>query len=495
LQRQQFLCKYSESTASEQHSSRVLIPAGKFNNINMPGCMIRAAYFFQFFLIIFKFNTMKKLLSNEFLKTFCWSILLVCLAFMPSCKKDDDDNNNNNNNNNGGSNGEAEVIYLQTNDPAGNAILAYRHTGDGNLTQISGSPFSTGGNGVGNPNQVLGPDDSDQQLFLTADHKFLLTVNAGSNSIAVFNVSGDGSLSAVAGSPFPSGGETPVSVYVSENYVYVVNKSQNPLVPVTTDPNYTVFTLASNGALTPVAGSAVATTPGSSPAQALISVDKKFLFGADFLGFQLMPAVGTLRSFTVDSGGMITPVAGTPYMIPGMGGALGLWQHPSANVLYVGFPLQAKVGIYNINTASGALTFLSTVNAGPAACWLRTTKSGNYLYSLNSGNNSITAYNSSSATTPVIIDSIALKLPGPIYMNMGLPFTSSEGFAFDISPTNKYMYVVSQHTNPDFSIGNYNYLHFLTIGTNGTLDEPGAPIQLPVPNTVRPQGMVVFKTI
>jgi 6-phosphogluconolactonase (cycloisomerase 2 family) len=419
-------------------------------------------------------------------------IIISSFGFISSCKDDDDDDNNGNGG--GGTPTEEEIIYIQTNDPAGNSVLAYRHTGDGNLTQITGSPFSTGGNGVANPMQMLGPDDSDQQLFLTDDHKFLLTVNAGSNTIAVFNVAASGSLSPVAGSPFPSGGETPVSVYASGNYVYVVNKSQNPVNPTTTDPNYVTFTLGVDGTLTKVPSSMVTTTPGSSPTQALISNNNNFLFGTDFLGFQLSPPVGTLRSFTIDSSGVLSPLPGTPLAIPGMGGALGLWQHPNADVLYVGFPLQGKVGIYNI-ASTGMLIYMSTVNAGPAACWLRTTSSGNYLYSLNSGNNTITAYNSSSPMSPSLIDTLALKNPGPLYTAMGLTFTTSECFAFEISPTSKYMYVVSQHTNPDFTVGNYNFLHFVSIAGDGTISEPGNPIQIPVANTVRPQGVVILKTI
>ena len=55
------------------------------------------------------------------------------------------------------------------------------------------------------------------------------------------------------------------------------------------------------------------------------------------------------------------------------------------------------------------------------------------------------------------------------------------------------MYVVSQHANPDFSVGNYNYLHLVKINGDGTLTEQGDPIQIPVSNRVRPQGVVVFR--
>jgi hypothetical protein len=103
-------------------------------------------------------------------------------------------------------------------------------------------------------------------------------------------------------------------------------------------------------------------------------------------------------------------------------------------------------------------------------------------------------YNSSSAASPSSLGEITLKNSGPTYMVMGMPFVTSEAFSFELSPTEKYMYVVSQHTNPDFSIGNYNYLHLVNIDNDGKLTEPGEPMQIPVPSNVRPRGVVVFRT-
>jgi 6-phosphogluconolactonase (cycloisomerase 2 family) len=389
----------------------------------------------------------------------------------------------------------ADVIYLETNDyhDGQNAVLAYRNASDGMLTPLNGSPFATHGAGVANPKQVLGPDDSDTQLQLSEDGQFLLAVNSGSNTIAVFRIQRDGSLVPVAGSPFPSGGQTPVSLDVKGRYVFVVNKSDDPLHPATARPNYVTFTIDNDGKLTQVPADIFETAPGSSPAQALVSKNGKFLFGADFLGFMLTPPRGTLRSFTIDGGGKLSPVGGTPYTIPGMGGALGLWEHPRADVLYAGFPLQAKVGVYKVDQSSGALSYQSNLPAGPAACWIRTTRSGHYLYVLNSGENTISMYDASNAQSPAVMGKITLKRSGPIYMAMGMPFTTSEDFSLAFSPDEKYLYVISQHTNPDLTVGNYNYFHVLLVGVDGNLSEPVEPMQLPVDASVRPQGLAVVR--
>ena len=411
---------------------------------------------------------------------FIASIALVTF----SCRKNNHDNNM----------AMEDVIYLENNDfhDNQNAIIAYRNTGNGTLVALPGSPYSTGGAGIANPKQGLGPDDSDTQLKLSSDGKFLLAVNPGSNTIAVFRIQSDGGLIPVYGSPFNSGGQTPVSIDVRGRYVFVACQGGDPLHASEENPGYVTLTIDDNGKLSIVPDSKYETTAGSSPSQVLVAENGKFVFAADFLGFMLSPVQGTLRSFNIAGSGKLNPVSGTPYTIPGTGGALGLWQHPQTNVLYVGFPLQAKIGIYNIESG-GALDFQSTVDAGPAACWLRTTKDGNYLYALNSGENTISYYNSSNANHPSSIGKIALKQPGPDYTAMGLTFTTSEDFALAFSPDETYLYVISQFTNPDFSIGNYNYLHTLNVSGDGSLTEPDEPTQIPVDPTLRPQGLVIVK--
>ena len=428
-------------------------------------------------------------LEKHFLKTIILSFLAASLV-LTSCHKDDSN----------GSSGPYDVVYVQTNNfnDNQNAILAYRDKGNGSLEPLAGSPFLTNGSGVGNPMQILGPLDSDYELRLSADGKFLLAVNSGSNTIAVFSIQQNGSLTHVPGSPFASGGQTPVAIDVSGNYVFVVNKSQDPLHTTPLAPNYSTFTIDGAGKLTPVTGGKVETTAGSSPSNVLASRDGKYLFGTDWLGFMLTPPVGTLRSFVVGSNGTLTSAPGSPYMppngtMPPDNGALGIWQHPSGNPLYVGLALQSKVAIYNINATTGALTFQSTVAAGTAACWIRTNAAGNHMYVLNSGDNTVQVYNTANPMMPASIQTLTLKNSGPRYTFMGtVTLTTSEDFSLSLSTNEKVLYVVCQHTNKDFSIGNYNYLHSLIVADDGKLSEPSEPIQLPVANNIRPKGAVVI---
>jgi 6-phosphogluconolactonase (cycloisomerase 2 family) len=410
-------------------------------------------------------------------------LMIPVLLFVAACNK-----------NHGGQNVEGDIVYLESNGYGDNenSILAYYDDGTGQLKPLLGSPFKTGGAGLGNPQQILGPDDQETPLVFSNDKKYLFAVNPGSNTIAAFKIDVHGRLQAVNGSPFASGGQTPQSLSVAGNYLYVANKSQDPLHNITTLPNYSVFKIGGNGSLTPLPGGIIETTEGVSPAQVLVSKTRKFAFASDFLGFMAKTPVGTLRSFTIGSNGILAPVPGTPYFIPGAGGALGLWEHPSADVLYVGFPLQAKVGVYNINASNGALSFQTAVDAGPAACWLRTNSSGKYLYSLNSGENTISVFNTSSAASPIAIQKFTQKQSGPLYGNgSGAMFTTSQPFGLGFSKSEKYLYVVNQHTSTDFS-SNFNYLHVLKVAADGQLSEPTEPIQLPVNSKIRPQGIAVY---
>jgi hypothetical protein len=106
-----------------------------------------------------------------------------------------------------GGHGSLDVVYVATNNAAGNAILAYhRNPATGALTELPDSPFPTGGTGFYNDDERLGPDDSDQEVVASDDRKYLYVANQGSDDISVFKIKRDGSLKLIPGAPFDSGG-------------------------------------------------------------------------------------------------------------------------------------------------------------------------------------------------------------------------------------------------------------------------------------------------
>jgi 6-phosphogluconolactonase (cycloisomerase 2 family) len=79
-----------------------------------------------------------------------------------------------------------DMVYAESNSPAGNSILTFENDGTGKLTFIGSTPAD--GIGVYDASFALGPFDSDQNLFVSRERSLLFAVNSGSNSIAVFHI-------------------------------------------------------------------------------------------------------------------------------------------------------------------------------------------------------------------------------------------------------------------------------------------------------------------
>jgi 6-phosphogluconolactonase (cycloisomerase 2 family) len=117
-----------------------------------------------------------------------------------------------------GHSGARHAVFVQTDATSGNHVVAYYRAADGALSP-AGS-YATGGLGGVLVGSVV--DHTASQGSLTYDpwHSLLYAVNAGSNTVSVFAVSGDHlALRQVLG----SGGTFPVSVAVHGDLVYVVN--------------------------------------------------------------------------------------------------------------------------------------------------------------------------------------------------------------------------------------------------------------------------------
>lgn len=393
----------------------------------------------------------------------------------------------------------ARVVYVESNDVAQgkNSVLAFSQAADGSLVPLPGSPFATGGTGVGNPTQALGPDDGDQQIVLSPDGTHLFAVNAGSNTIAVFDVRADGSLAPIAGSPFPSGGVNPISVGIAGSHLIVVNQAQDPAQPGAGTPGYVAIPLSADGTL----GTPGPLTPaGKSPQTALTSPDGKLLFGVDFMAPLANGGQGPLRAFTIGNDGALTAAPGTPLAIPAVAGgtpegtplALGPAIHPTQKIFYVGFVLRKAIGVYTYD-ATGSLTYVtSTPVSGAAPCWTRFNTAGTRAYVTDTADNSVSVLDTSNPLAPVEVQHLVLADTGPLYANgMGGQAPTSETYEESLSPDGKFLFVLSQNTNPDLTITAGNVLHVLTVGGDGMLTETVPDVKLALPAGVRPQGVAV----
>jgi 6-phosphogluconolactonase (cycloisomerase 2 family) len=398
-------------------------------------------------------------------------------------------------------------VYIESNDPDQNAVLAFERAADGSLQPLSGGQFATSGKGItAGTDQRLGPLDSDRELVFSDDRQYLFAVNSGSNTIAVFRTGSIGELTPIAGSPFPSGGQNPVSLGLTGDTLYVVNKA----VAGTVAPNYVAFHVDDTGALTQIANSSVNAPVGGSPSIAYIPPSSQLLFGTEFLdGARAASApAGQIDVFVRASSGLLTAAPGSPHALPADTSgimpppppvALNLVANPSQSVLYVAFVTRNQLGVYSYDS-TGALTFERTVaNSGKAICWLVADHAAHFLYSVNSGSGTISTYDISNATQPAEVHTLTLKqaMSGPPFMDaMGMMETvTSQPFQLAFDADESHLYVISQRATTNTTDLTGNYLHTLQVMADGSLTEPADPIDLrdlSVSPQARPQGVAVF---
>jgi 6-phosphogluconolactonase (cycloisomerase 2 family) len=365
---------------------------------------------------------------------------------------------------------QSTAVYVESNRADHNSILAFRNTA-GTLSPLGA--FPTDGKGVFDLSLKLGPFDSDQNLITNAEGTTLYAVNSGSDTIAVFHVSPNGSLSAVSGSPFASGGTNPVSVGIARDTLAVVNKAMDPSRPQLNQPNYTSFALAQDGVIESGPLSTNVAPVGSSPSQADISSGRRLVFDAQFLG-------GHLQSFLVDHDGSLIPEDFKAVDTSLGPQPLGLWTHPARSILYAGLTSSSKLAVYTFD-ATGHLTFVRSVpNSGKAICWIRSNATGTRLYTSNTGDSSISVYDSSFPLQPVEIQHLKLK-------GVGNPLQIM------VDPRGDFLYVVTQRANASIPLGEGNTLHVLRIKkVTGRLDGDSF-VELSVPPGTRPQGVAVVE--
>src|SRR6185437_6292503 len=93
---------------------------------------------------------------------------------------------------------QGNYVYVN-NQAAANTVSGYSVSATGALTQLSGSPFSTGGVGANVVCYGL------NRIALSPVTNSLFVVNSGDLTISAFQINpANGQLTALAGSPFPS---------------------------------------------------------------------------------------------------------------------------------------------------------------------------------------------------------------------------------------------------------------------------------------------------
>jgi hypothetical protein len=301
-------------------------------------------------------------------------------------------------------------VYVDDNTAPANTVAGFDRHADGTLTAIPGSPFAIGGAGGGAANASQG------SLQLSADGRYLLAVDAGSDQISVLRIKPDGSLMAAAGSPVSSGGVDPVSIGVHHHLVYVANAGPGASVG---DTNYTGFRLNGGGHLTPIPNSTYVLPNDSKPGQILFNRDGKKAAGTRI-------ATSEIDSFTVGHDGRLTPAPGSPFDAQAFSPAQGWGQlgsefspvHPDqlfvsdAHTAAGGAAFPGLVSSFS-DGPGGLLTPVGApvANDGGAACWIEISHDGKFLFVVNTASASISSYSIGQGGTLAFLQSTG---PGEI---------------------------------------------------------------------------------
>jgi 6-phosphogluconolactonase len=245
--------------------------------------------------------------------------------------------------------------------------------------------FPIKGGGLGAPSSIPGPANSMGIAAGTSSggsifQIFVYVSDPKNNVIDGFSVSStDGSLSALASSPFPMGTASggPASLAVFGNLLYAAS----------TGSSIVAFSVAPNGALTILSGSPFAA--GAMPLHILPFLpaslpNTTFFFAADFAD-----ASGNISGYSLSQSGVLTPVPGSPF--PTLSGSGPAGMLGSSNFLDVALENANAIAVFSV-TATGGLSQIpgSPFPAGQGTSSLAA--ASGFLYALNSSDHTISVF-------------------------------------------------------------------------------------------------------
>jgi 6-phosphogluconolactonase len=281
--------------------------------------------------------------------------------------------------------------YVDGNTATANTIDGFARHADGSLTAMAGSPFAAGGAGLGTGLASQGA------IQVTRDGRYLLAVDAGSNQISVLRVTAGG-VPVLLGQPVSSGGIRPVSVAVSPSgLVYVANSG-------TGGSNYTGFRLSPDGTLTPIPGSTYTVPDASGLGDVFFNALGDHLIGT-------RTGTSLIDSFVVLPGGRLLAAQGSPSTGQGLGQLGGEFSPASPSQLFVS-DAHNGAGLGTISAYRDSLLGqLSSIGASPyadgqtAPCWVEISHDGRYLFTVNTGSGNISSYSVNPDGSLVLIGS------------------------------------------------------------------------------------------
>ena len=327
-------------------------------------------------------------------KTFGFSVLLATvLTIGNACAEED-----------------PGAVYAMTNSVTGNTILILDRAANGTLT-MAGSA-ATGGTGTGSG---LG---SQGALTLTANQRWLLAVNAGSNDVTVFAVTLNGLQWR---SKTSSGGTAPTSIAVHKRLAYVLNAGV---------PSVAGFRLSEDGTLSPIAGSTQILSGAIGPAEVAFDSEGESLIVTD---------KPTNQIFTLeinDDGVAATPVSHASNGATPFGFAVDKRDHLVVSEAHGGANGTSALSSYDVAEEGGLrlITGSAATHQG-AACWVVITENDKFTFTSDTATGVITGFTLSRDGVLTILDVQGVSAStGPGSDPTDLALSENSRFLFSLNP-------------------------------------------------------------
>jgi 6-phosphogluconolactonase len=309
-------------------------------------------------------------------------------------------------------------VYVDDTSAGHNSVAGFDRRQNGTLSPIAGSPFPTGGAGTGSPIGSAGA------IQFSSDGRYILAVDPASNTISVLRVRPDGSLRLV--DTEGSHGTTPVSLAVHGPLVYVANAGAG-------GSNYTGFWFL-GGHLFPVWGSTIALPDSAAPGEILFSGD-----GRTLVATRVGPSAGPsfIDSFRVGFFGRLIPAPDSPIPAQRIGPFGSAFRPTNPYQLFVSNAHDGaglgSVSVYHVarNASLAAINGSPFADNQTAPCWVAITPDGRELFAINTASASISRY--------AIAGDGALALLGSTPMNNP---TGLRPFDAQVDPSGHVLYVV-----------------------------------------------------
>lgn len=354
-------------------------------------------------------------------------------------------------------------VYVNDNTAGTNTVAGFAQHANGALTPLPGSPFNAGGAGTGT---IVG---SQGALQVTADGRFVLAADAGSNQISVLRVRANGSLSLVPWGPVSSNGVEPVSIAVHGRLVYVANEGNG-----VSGSNYTGFRLNWAGRLVPLVGSTFPLPVTALPGDILFNSTGRNLIGIEVGTTD--PNTFRIDSFRVGPLGRLHEASGSPFAAQAPGPFGSEFSPTEPQHLYVsnahGGTGAGSVSAFHV-AGNGALNSIGSSpfpDGQTAPCWVEISHDGRYLFAVDTGSTTISSYR--------------IRANGSLRYLASTPFASGTGIRpFDarLDVSGDHLYVV------DASL---NAVSMFDVHGGGLKELPSSPAALPAGAT--PFGIVTI---